>query len=371
MKCYICDDYCEDAVQIKCCFENFCDKHIKEEIMKNFTCPNCKQAVTMKDIVPNKKLRESIKWFKALLSESMVMGPGGKPIGGGFVPSGSNIGNLPNVGNVPKNVPSNVPVITTEEKTHPVLPQSQTQSLNQVTTLDKIEETNEGDMTTEEKMQLYNKLNEEKADSVRKPSEDKLEKSLKSAKSGDLEAKSVKSTSSMGRVKDTTSVSHPTQQEKPAQMPHPQMPFQPGQMGPMGSMPMPYGVNPYYPRMYYPMMPMGYPYGGAPGMYPIGMAPPSEDKSKSKQSEKSESSERSKSTDRHKRKKRSRSRSRSRSSRSKERRSRKHRDHRDKERHKEKDRSERDRNKDRSEKDRHERSDRERKDRSYKDKKYK
>lgn len=59
-------------MQIFCCYENFCDKHIKEEIMKNFTCPNCKAAATLKDIVPNKKLREIISWFKELTNDNTI-----------------------------------------------------------------------------------------------------------------------------------------------------------------------------------------------------------------------------------------------------------------------------------------------------------
>jgi hypothetical protein len=58
-------------VQIICCYENFCDKHIKEEIMKNFTCPNCKVTAKMGDIVPNKKLREDIIWYKNILAEAI------------------------------------------------------------------------------------------------------------------------------------------------------------------------------------------------------------------------------------------------------------------------------------------------------------
>lgn len=40
--------------------------------MKNFTCPNCKVAATLKDIVPNKKLREIIFWFKELTSDNTI-----------------------------------------------------------------------------------------------------------------------------------------------------------------------------------------------------------------------------------------------------------------------------------------------------------
>jgi len=40
--------------------------------MKNFTCPNCKAAATLKDIVPNKKLREIISWFKELTNDNTI-----------------------------------------------------------------------------------------------------------------------------------------------------------------------------------------------------------------------------------------------------------------------------------------------------------
>jgi hypothetical protein len=58
-------------VQITCCYENFCDKHIKEEIMKNFTCPNCKVTASLKNLIPNKKLREDISWYKNILAEAV------------------------------------------------------------------------------------------------------------------------------------------------------------------------------------------------------------------------------------------------------------------------------------------------------------
>jgi len=40
--------------------------------MKNFTCPNCKTAATLKDIVLNKKLREIISWFKELTNDNSI-----------------------------------------------------------------------------------------------------------------------------------------------------------------------------------------------------------------------------------------------------------------------------------------------------------
>ena len=71
-KCFICEDYCEEGVQITCCNEIFCKKHIMEELMKNFICPNCKRDTNMKNVIDNKKLRENIQWYKSLLSEPVI-----------------------------------------------------------------------------------------------------------------------------------------------------------------------------------------------------------------------------------------------------------------------------------------------------------
>ena len=72
MRCFICKDFCEDGVQILCCNEIFCKTHIIEEIMKNFTCPNCHEGTSLKNIIENKKLNENIQWYKNLLKEPMV-----------------------------------------------------------------------------------------------------------------------------------------------------------------------------------------------------------------------------------------------------------------------------------------------------------
>jgi hypothetical protein len=40
--------------------------------MKNFTCPNCKAAASLKDIIPNKKLREIINWFKEITWDNSI-----------------------------------------------------------------------------------------------------------------------------------------------------------------------------------------------------------------------------------------------------------------------------------------------------------
>ena len=69
MRCFICEDYCEEPVQILCCNEIYCKKHITEEIIKNFECPNCHKRCGLNNIIENKKLSEDIKWFKRLLNE--------------------------------------------------------------------------------------------------------------------------------------------------------------------------------------------------------------------------------------------------------------------------------------------------------------
>jgi hypothetical protein len=172
LKCYICEDYCEDAVQITCCFENFCDKHIREEIMQNFTCPNCNKGATIRDIVPNKKLRENIEWIKSLISEQNVgMNIATHPSAYISAPVSQDLLNTA-APYVSKNILPNLPVL--EKKSVKM-------------DIDHIAESNEQDMTPEEKMQLYNKKLTE-SDS-RKKSEDKVDDS-KSHTSG--EKKSVK-----------------------------------------------------------------------------------------------------------------------------------------------------------------------------------
>ena len=72
MRCFICEDYCEEPVQILCCNEIFCKKHITEEILKNFKCPNCQTICGLNNIIENKKLSEDIRWFKKLLNELII-----------------------------------------------------------------------------------------------------------------------------------------------------------------------------------------------------------------------------------------------------------------------------------------------------------
>lgn len=72
MRCFICEDFCEEPVQILCCNEIFCKKHITEEILKNFACPNCHNRCGLNNIIDNKKLSDDIKWFKRLLNELLL-----------------------------------------------------------------------------------------------------------------------------------------------------------------------------------------------------------------------------------------------------------------------------------------------------------
>ena len=69
MRCYICNDFCEEPVQSLCCNETFCKKHIIKEIIKRFMCPKCKKRCGLNNIIENKKLSENIKWFKKLLND--------------------------------------------------------------------------------------------------------------------------------------------------------------------------------------------------------------------------------------------------------------------------------------------------------------
>ncbi len=219
-------------MQITCCYENFCDKHIKEEILKNFTCPNCNAAATLRDIVPNKKLRENIIWFKNLLKESPAIGTGISP-----------------------QIVSTYSII----KTPPALPSEQT---TKKLDIDKIADHKEADMTPEEKMQLYNKINEDVSD--RKQSEDKVDVDNKSVS---IEHKSVKDTTSLPPSHEK-SLPHitPTGFPQPGGIPmtpmtYPQMPMmKPGDPHSMMYM------RGFDPRMYYSMMSHGYP---IPGYYPF------------------------------------------------------------------------------------------------------
>ena len=69
MRCFLCEDYCEEPVQILCCNEIFCKKHITKEIIKHFMCPRCKKRCGLNNIIDNKKLSENIKWYKKLLND--------------------------------------------------------------------------------------------------------------------------------------------------------------------------------------------------------------------------------------------------------------------------------------------------------------
>ena len=69
MKCFLCNDFCEEPVQSLCCNEIFCKKHITREILKRFMCPKCKKKCGLNNIIENKKVFDNIRWFKNFLND--------------------------------------------------------------------------------------------------------------------------------------------------------------------------------------------------------------------------------------------------------------------------------------------------------------
>ena len=69
MKCFLCNDFCEEPVQSLCCNEIFCKKHITREILKRFMCPKCKKKCGLNNIIENKKVGDNIRWFKKFLND--------------------------------------------------------------------------------------------------------------------------------------------------------------------------------------------------------------------------------------------------------------------------------------------------------------
>jgi hypothetical protein len=370
-------------VQITCCYENFCDKHIKEEIMKNFTCPNCKAAVTLRDLVPNKKLRENICWFRNLLSESVTIP--GKLGGAAITAITANTQQISQSSQYGQNIqisqcmtsahmPSNIQVQSQSTIYHganiaPIQSKPKLTDFSQGK-LEKLEENKEADMTPEEKMQLFHRKNEPHGeirdnkdsklldDSQRKQSEEIIkpdhekEKSIKSIKSSSDKKSSASQKMGMHAGKIPSGFPYPMM---PHMMYYGRMPMPTGGMPqmhqfPVGMNPMP-SIQPMTPlNPATPMNPMFYhmpPIGGYPFMYPQmsqpGMKKPEdEDKSRS-------SSNEVKKKKRSKDKSRSRSRSRKKSKKDKDRnkeRDRKDRSYVDEKKHREKER-EREKDKDR------------------------
>ena len=218
----------------------------------------------MKDVIPNKKLRENILWFKSLLEDQKI----------GSYSQPPQIQPLAHI--QPSIYPHN-PIQMHQTNPMPVMPVyhpimraiinpamplvgSGNEYRKNNMEIDQIAENNETEMTPEEKMQLFNRKLIE-SESVRRKSEDKTEdnKSITSA-----EKKSVKS----GKA---PSFSH-----------MPSYPINPGMnVGMQNPYAMHAGMTPYPrdprmdPRMYGYMMP-GYPYMG---MMPYAI-PPIEDKKK-------------------------------------------------------------------------------------------
>lgn len=189
--------------------------------MKNFTCPNCKVAASLRDIIPNKKLRESITWFKTLLSESSItMNP---QIVTAIKPQ-------PQVHSMlavnPVAYPIQQPVVMPNINFAPpgqVYSVQMTSEIKQKKSLEinRISENNEVDMTPEEKMQLYNKINENQSEGIRKPSEDKMDDN----KSLSIEHKSAK------EISNPNTVDKVEKQVPPFPI-HPNIPINPAMMKP-------------------------------------------------------------------------------------------------------------------------------------------
>lgn len=130
MRCYICEDFCDCAVQIMCCNEIFCEKHITEEIMKNFACPRCKKGAGLQELIENKKLRENIIWYKGLLNESIIAPGKGLNINiSQFVSKNIQNANNPN-NNKTNGVPSNLPHDTKNNQNQPQVPSANEGKVN-------------------------------------------------------------------------------------------------------------------------------------------------------------------------------------------------------------------------------------------------
>lgn len=65
--CYTCKSTCDDPVQIMCCDEIFCKKHLEEEITKNYLCPACNHAASLNDFFPNKSVNKLITWYSSFI----------------------------------------------------------------------------------------------------------------------------------------------------------------------------------------------------------------------------------------------------------------------------------------------------------------
>ena len=81
LKCFICEgkisktlyflitltlDFCNNPYQAKCCYENFCEDHIKKHLNLASTCPKCNEKATLTNFVQNKRLKIAIDLIKKL-----------------------------------------------------------------------------------------------------------------------------------------------------------------------------------------------------------------------------------------------------------------------------------------------------------------
>ena len=401
----------------------------------------------MRDIIQNKKLREVIQWYKNLLTAQPLQVIMPTPI----INNNNNNTNIqtnpnPNIQtmhNPPKMLFSNMlntinhhnfanssnlsnmstmqNMSSYQQQFNPMIypgmqnfqMQNMLNNLKKVDTLDNVVDNNEGDMTTEEKMQLYNKINE--ADVTRKQSEDKVFDDYKSSSENGIENKSIKDNKEQSidkqiLIQPTINQSHPIHHLPYLPAMNPLMnPLLNPMMNPLLAAnsgikndPSMIPFRGYDPRMMHHMNMMQQAYGYAPGMSGMpsmpgmagmqgipgmGIIPPvgtalTKEKKKSKSKSESSSSEDSKVSakeSKHKNRKRSRTRSRDKE---KERDRERERDkdrktHKSKRDKRDKDRSDKEKDTDKNDRDRNRYRDKEKdksrgerdKDKSYKSKK--
>lgn len=152
-------------MQIFCCNENFCFQHIRDEIMKNFVCPNCNFEASMKNLVANKKLRENIEWYKkVMLSDNLPINNPPELVKQQVINTLtiSNINGNNNIDQIPLN--QNIVSTNAFENEKNVAVVNNELKINQ---LDKSKE----DMNAEEKVQFYDSLNNKSE--IKKKSEEK------------------------------------------------------------------------------------------------------------------------------------------------------------------------------------------------------
>lgn len=87
LKCSLCNAYFEHAVMIPCCQHSFCDKCIRQELVKKSRCPKCfSDKCKAEDLLPNLSLRQAIEHF---LESQMLMTASEKALDK-YVPDGES-----------------------------------------------------------------------------------------------------------------------------------------------------------------------------------------------------------------------------------------------------------------------------------------